>query len=277
MSSRSEVFSADALDANQNGRLSADQLRALETGIKSKHSGLTGLVGRAFDPLVKDAKAGRVERVEGAGRKRQTSTAGSAASGGYDTHRYLRIANREAGDQQFGCPKDIFEFAPDTGMMRLFYLPASRLVINLELLPSQIENPQDTAQVLADYRASRSAHDKLGTAEALAQIGDAQRELDRAVPTEQTSGAPSDPGAFTEALVGTWESPLLTLSLGQDGTFTAHLADGSEHQGHWTVDADGRLNADMMGSPMVADASIDGDQLTLTLDDQALNFRRTTK
>ena len=85
MSSRSEVFSADALDANQNGRLSADQLRALETGIKSKHSGLTGLVGRAFDPLVKDAKTGasKASRAPAGRDRRRQPVAGPIRTGTY--------------------------------------------------------------------------------------------------------------------------------------------------------------------------------------------------
>jgi hypothetical protein len=63
----------------------------------------------------------------------------------------------------------------------------------------------------------------------------------------------------------------------QDGTLTARLPDGSDRQGQWSVDTSGRLHTDAMGSPMVADASLDGDELTLVLGkDQALKLRRAT-
>jgi hypothetical protein len=63
------VFSAEALDANRNGQLSGGQRREIQAGLDRKHSRLTGLVGRAFDPLAKDLQAGYVESIEGAIRK----------------------------------------------------------------------------------------------------------------------------------------------------------------------------------------------------------------
>lgn len=224
------VFSAEALDSNRNGQLSAGQRRELQAGLHRKHSGLTGLVGRAFDPLAKDLQAGRVESIEGAiTKKPPQSLFGGTAPVAY-RYRVL-IANREAGNQEFRCSREFYEFAPDAGMVRLFYLPRSPWVVNLEFLPAL------------------------------------RRGQESAVPT-------ADPRALAEAIIGTWESPFLNVSLRQDGTFAARLSDGSYHQGQWSVDTSGRLHADVMGAPMVADASVDAHELTLVIDDQALKLRR---
>jgi hypothetical protein len=228
------VFSAEALDANRNGQLSAGQRRELQAGLGRKHSGLTGLVGRALDPLAKDLQAGCVESIEGAIRKRppQSMYGGTAPI----AYRYrVLVANREVGSQEFRCSREIYEFAPDAGMVRLFYLPRSPWVVNLELLSA-------------------------------APAGNAT--------ARPSTKLPVDPRALAEAIIGTWESPFLNVSLGRDGTFAARLLDGSHHQGRWSVDASGRLHADMMGSPMVADAWVDAGELTLVLDDQALKLRR---
>jgi hypothetical protein len=61
-------------------------------------------------------------------------------------------------------------------------------------------------------------------------------------------------------IVGDWKSPFLNVSMRQDGTLTARLPDGSDGQGQWSVETSGRLHADVMGSRMVADASLDGDE-----------------
>jgi hypothetical protein len=195
-------------------------------------------------------------------------------------YRYrIQVANREAGNREFRCSREIYEFAPDAGMVRLYYLPRSPWVVNLELLPDapagNALGEEGPAQAVASWAAARKAHDEVGTAEALAQIAALRREQESAVPdAKPATGLPADPRALAEAIIGTWESPFLNVSLRQDGTFAARLPDGSDHQGQWSVDTSGRLHANVMGSPIVADASVDADELTLVLDDQALKLRR---
>jgi hypothetical protein len=259
------VFSAEALDANRNGQLSAGQRRGLQAGLGRKHSGLAGLVGRAFDPLAKDLQAGRVESIEGAITKRapQSEFGGTAPI----AYRYrVQVANRQAGNREFRCSKEFYEFAPDAGMVRLFYLPRSPWAVNLEFLPDAPAGAlgeQGPAQAAASWAAARKAHDEVATAEAAARIAALHRQQESAILKAQPSTQPpADPRALAEAIIGTWQSPFLTASLRHDGTFAARLADGSDHQGQWSVDASGRLHADVMGSPMVAGASVDADELT---------------
>lgn len=272
------VFSAEALDANRNGQLSAGQRRELQAGLGRKHSGLTGLVGRTFDPLAKDLQDGRVESIEGAITKRppQSLFGGTAPI----AYRYrIQVANREVGNQEFHCSREMYEFAPDAGMVRLFYLPHSPWVVNLEFMPDApvgttlgVEGP---AQAAASWAAARKAHDEVGAAEARARIAALQGgQASAAAKTGPSTELPADPRVLAGAIIGTWESPFLNVSFRQDGIFAARLPDGSELQGQWSMDTSGRLHADVMGSPMVAEASVDADELSLVLNGQPLRLRR---
>jgi hypothetical protein len=87
--------------------------------------------------------------------------------------------------------------------------------------------------------------------------------------------ASPDSRPLAEAIVGSWTSPLLSVTFDQDGGLTAHMPDGSNPGGRWSVDQSGRLNADVMGTPMVAEASVHGDVLTRVMDDQRLNLQRS--
>ena len=45
--------------------------------------------------------------------------------------------------------------------------------------------------------------------------------------------------------------------------------------GRWSLDPAGRVHTDVMGSPMIIDDSVTGDVLTLVINGQALNLRRS--
>jgi hypothetical protein len=262
------VFSADALGANRIGQLSSAQLSELKAGFHRKHSGLTGLVGRAFDPLSKDLKAGQVESIEGAiTKERQRVNVGAAIP------RYrIAVASRDAGRQECRSPLDIYEFAPRTGMVRLFYLPYSRFIVNLELLPDAV-----TDEVPGGWMAAHKAHDKVGEAMAFAQVAALKREQESYMPKETFSpDQRAAPAVLQAAMRGDWENPFLKLSFREDSTLTVRLPDGSDHEGTWSVDAESRLRTDAMGAPVVADATVDADELTLFFEDRALKLRRPT-
>ena len=156
------VVSADGLDANRSGQLTVEQQHRLRDGLDRKHSGLTGLIGRAADPLVKDLKAGRVDNSEGAATK-STQTMGYGVGSAGVVYR-IQVANRERGTQELRSPKDIYDVAPDAGMVRLCYLPRSRWVVNLERLPGppvhSITGEEGARQALPGWAAARQAHDK---------------------------------------------------------------------------------------------------------------------
>ncbi len=60
------VFSAGALDANRAGRLSPDQLRDLQAGVRYRRRGLVGHLLHSGDAFAQDMANGRVVSVEGA-------------------------------------------------------------------------------------------------------------------------------------------------------------------------------------------------------------------
>jgi hypothetical protein len=88
---------------------------------------------------------------------------------------------------------------------------------------------------------------------------------------------PSDPRALAGTLVGTWESPLGSVTFQRDGTVIGRLATGMARQGRWSVDADGRIRGEGMGTSVVVDASVQGDELTLALDGRTLRLTRSAR
>ena len=88
-------------------------------------------------------------------------------------------------------------------------------------------------------------------------------------------GPKAEPGRLREVVAGDWTSPFLSVSIHGDGTLTATMAAGQEQAGRWSVDPAGRVHTDVMGAAMVIDASVAGDVLTLVIDGQALNPRRS--
>jgi len=129
----SAVFLTDALEANRSGRLTDAQRYGLQEGLARKHSGLTGIVSRALDPLAKDVDAGEVSSIEGAITKSSESKEFGGNEGG--TKYRITVANRQDGPQEFRSGRELWEFVPATGMVRLFFLPLRRWAVNLELLP----------------------------------------------------------------------------------------------------------------------------------------------
>jgi hypothetical protein len=75
--------------------------------------------------LAQDLREGRIEIVEGPIRKRRVTGGGSMTR----TRCYL-----VAGGRQFECSSGQYDRAPETGAVRLFVLPRSRKVVNLEPL-----------------------------------------------------------------------------------------------------------------------------------------------
>lgn len=271
------VFSAESLDANRNGQLSDWQRRALRNGLGWRHSGLTGLVGRAVDPVARDVEAGFVQYMDGAMRKLPPQQ----QYGNLPARHFLEVGNRTAGVVRFRCSREIYNFAPDAAMVRLYYLPRSAHVVNLELLPVAPVGADGPAQAVRYWQGATMAHDEVGRLEAAAQMAAMEATVTAAPgpaaggPPGAPAGAPAaGPGELAGALIGTWLSPFLNVSFRADGTLAAHLPDGSDHQGQWSLGPGGRLHATVMGSPMEAGASVSGGILTLVLDGQALTLHR---
>jgi hypothetical protein len=190
------------------------------------------------------------------------------------------VAGRPAGNQQFKSDTEFYDSAPDGGFVRLFYLPQSKWAVNFEWLPDA--PPQDrklgdrAQQALLDWRATRKARDVVGEAEARAGMASIRREVASYLPeNELPAHEQLAPGRLRESVIGSWESPFLSVSIRADGTLTATMGAAAPQAGRWSVDPGGRVVTDVMGASMAIDASVTGDVLTLVINGQALNLRRS--
>lgn len=81
---------------------------------------------------------------------------------------------------------------------------------------------------------------------------------------------------LASAIIGTWSALFLTVTLRQDGTLEARLPDGSDSEGRWSVESNGRLRADVRGAEQIADASVQGAWLTLSIEGHTLRLQRAS-
>lgn len=249
-------LSAEALDSNRRGELTATQrdryARRLQrrnrsalglatallavaglVGILTAHS-LTpiwriGIVGVALGvalslvlrvltggdkALGRDLRHGQVQAVSGPISKEQESAMDVNSTSIY----ILKV-----GDQRFKVAAATFEATPSNGQVRLYYLPASRTVVNLEAFTD--ETPPGAARPLA------------------------------------------------EAIVGSWRNHFAKASFTVDGRVTANVM-GRHSAGEWSVDTEGLLHAEIAGRREVAQASINGDELRITLTGRVITLAR---
>ena len=116
-----------------------------------------------------------------------------------------------------------FEAAPRSGQVHLYYLPASRKVVNLEAF------------------------------------------------TEGTlTGAPRP---LAEAIIGSWRNHFAKATFTPNGRVTASVM-GRHSAGQWSVDAEGRLHAEIAGRAEIAQASVSGDELRITLTGKVVTLLR---
>ncbi len=304
----SSPFAADALAANQGGRLT-DAQRNLYRGAdrSTRRTELYLAVGAiviavllitstgpapnaAFRPLVaaicvvaavilawratlapdslsRDLAAGSVVTVEGAVLR-------STRQGKNTEWHYLRVAG-----QTFEVPRSVYDASPEAGYVRVYYLPRSKKVVNLEVLPNKAASPGLTAdpQGLAQAAfAALKTHDLDQRAEAMAQMA----ALDSSMNAGVTAGATAppadgrDPRPLAESIVGSWRSGPIGVTFAAGGTMTTALPGGHGQAGRWSVDGNGHLHAQFMGRDMVGEASVAGDTLTIQEDGQGRRFQR---
>jgi hypothetical protein len=297
-------FPADALQANAANRLSAEQrtwLRSL-AGNSRRNSmslafvaavlavillffadrggserilfgvGLLIVAGFFFvrgflgaDRLDRDLREGYVESIEGAIAKRRVSTGGRSSS---VTH-WIDVEHK-----QMRAFKDQYDAAPDAGYVRVYYVPHSMRVVNLERLADRpgdadaIKSPMDVARA---GMAGIFSFDEVKSAEARARLAAAGHAM--------TAGAPPpaserDPRPLAEAIVGKWTNGMITLTFNADGTVDMNLPRGAQRQAHWSVDAQGRLVADVMGKQEAGEAWIAGDRLSITEGGEGIVLKR---
>ena len=225
----------------------------------------TFLVVRAAgsDPLARDVKQRQVQSVEGAIGKR-------GPIGGRVSTYFLDV-----GDRTFQVSRATFADAPDAGWVRLYFLPRSRKIVNLERLPqaapvreASLEDLAKTVRTSMQWSHRREANEARAD---LANIGDAL-----AASIAKGSAPPPlarDARPLVEAIVGTWSNGVMKVMFSADNTVTTNIF-GAQRNGHWSVDDTGRLRTDITGSEGSVDAWIVGNELTIALDENGMTFTR---
>jgi hypothetical protein len=302
-------FPADALDANRRGELSESQRRGF--GALSARNRRSALSGAAFlvagalviiffasptasptlrmliplvalaiagfvvvrsvtgsDALTRDLREGRVESVEGAIGKRRVSSGG----GGRSVTTYFL----DVGDRSFRVMSGTYEAAPDAGMVRLYFLPGSRKVVNLERLanppaPTDL-SPKGIASLLGTAFGPHSRREQNEARAGIASFGEAVQAAFSASAAAPPPGT-RDSRPLAAAIVGTWTNGFITVTFSSDGAITTRMPHG-EIRGRWSVDDAGRLNAEIAGRQQAAEAWITGHQLTIAAEGSGLTLRR---
>ncbi|HEX7498490.1 MAG TPA: hypothetical protein VF344_08505 [Candidatus Limnocylindrales bacterium] len=224
------------------------------------------------DSLTQDMRSGRVEMVEGAIGKHKYEREGSHTTW---TDHYLDVAGRS-----FEVDSTAFLAAPDVGYVRLYVLPRSHVIVNLERMPDRplpTGATTSTATIVADAITAARSHDTVKAAEARAELD----AIGNALQAERSSAATPppadqrDPRPLAEAIVGTWQTGPMSISFLPDGTMVVRLPGGRERHERWSVGADGRLHASGDGRDTATDAWVAGDALTISENGQGMVYRRT--
>jgi len=238
------------------------------------------LLVRAFlgaDSLTQDVRAGKVEAVAGPVSKWTNTVHGRQHS---TTTHYVQVekVRVETGSGAYSA-------VPDAGIVRLYYLPRSHQLVNLEQLADAplpegaLTDPKVVLHDAKEALVGQLLGDPLKAAAAraeMAAIGNAMKGQFAAGGAPPPASA-RDPRPLAQAIVGSWRNPLMTLVFSADGTASMTSAMGGMRQeGRWSVDANGRLVAEVSGSSEPADAWIVGDRLTVTLQKQSLSFERVS-
>jgi hypothetical protein len=221
----------------------------------------------APDSLSRDLAAGSVATVEGAVLR-------SIRQGQKTEWFELQVAG-----QRFDVPHSVYNASPEAGYVRVYYLPRSKKVVNLEVLPNNAIAPELAAnpQALAQAAfAGLGTHDSTKRAEALAEMAALKTSFDVGNVTAATpppaGGAGSPP--LAQAIVGSWRTGPIGVTFAADGTMTTSLPGGHNQAGRWSVDADGQLHAQFAGRDLAGAAWVAGDVLTIQEDGQGRQFQR---
>jgi len=215
------------------------------------------------DALTRDLHESRVESVEGAIGKRRRSA-------GHKSLYYLDV-----GDRSFTVGPSTYHGAPDAGWVRVYYLPLSKMIVNIEQRPNASPPPQMTRDGIVHALGVTLSGNRREANEARAGIASVTDALKSAF--EGSAQAPSadarDPRPLGQAILGTWTNPLIRLTFSEGGVATVHMF-GGDKNGRWSVDADGKLRAGIMGHEQSVDAWIVGNTLTVVADGRTVTFSR---
>jgi hypothetical protein len=217
--------------------------------------------------LTRDLREGRVEAVEGAINREARVP---VYTGPNPERCYLHIAGK-----RLACGRRAYDAAPQAGIVRVYYLPRSRRLINLERLANRPLTAGALDHPLAAVGEAFSAlhsKDRTQQAEAMATVEAIKDAIFGEVSSPPIGPAGARP--LAEAIVGNWRSPVMNVTFSANGTATAKMPDGMRLAGRWSIAGEGKLRLDGMGQDMETDASVVGDVLSVVMEGKRLNFRR---
>jgi hypothetical protein len=223
------------------------------------------------DSLTKDLRSGRVETVEGAIGKHDYDTEGSHSR---YTNYYLDVAGRS-----FSVDGTAYHAAPEVGIVRLYVLPRSHVILNLEHLPDRPLPAGATSSptaAIGDAITAVRSQDPVKSAEARAELA----AIEKAMKAEMSGTATPppadqrDPRPLAQAILGTWQTGPISMSFLPDGAMIATMPGGHQRQGRWSIGPDGRLHSTTTGRDEAIDAWVAGDVLTISDKGQAMSYRR---
>jgi hypothetical protein len=200
------------------------------------------LVARALtggDKITADVRAGRVESIDGPIAKHVVhSESGESSS---ESH-FLDVGGKRFETGPLG-----YEGAPDAGYVRLYFLPRSHRVVNLQLIPGPAVPDISTMSVpdVAHTVLGAMHGGEVARAEARAQMAAMATQYQSEMHADATP-PPSDQldaRPLTQAIIGTWRNPMMTVSFAADGTGTQTMMNGQQTSGRWSIDAQGQLHA----------------------------------
>ena len=226
------------------------------------------------DSLTRDLRSGAVQNAEGAIGKHTYSSPGR--SGSITTH-FL-----EVGGRNWEVGSGTYDAAPDAGWVRLYYLPRSHKVVNLERLPDHAvpnvlaDPPAAAAQMIGSLAAAFHSHDREAMNEARAEAAAMTHSVDAQLtaaavppPADQRASAP-----LAQAIVGTWAMGPVQMTFMPDGSMAATLPGGRQQRGSWSIGPDGKLHFSAAGMDQATEAWIAGDTLTIAEDGRGMPFHR---
>jgi hypothetical protein len=225
----------------------------------------------ASDSLAKDLRSGRVERVEGA--------IGKDSREQEREHSRVTLYYLEVAGQRFDVDETTYRAAPDAGIVALYILPRSHVILNLERLPDRPLPAGATTSPSASIAAAITAltsGDSVKSAEARAEmeaIGNAMH-AERSAAATPPPASERDPRPLAEAILGTWQTGPMSMTFMPDGSMMVDLPGGRQSQGRWSVGSDGRLHANASGRDEATDAWVAGNALTISQNGQGMVYRR---
>ncbi len=311
MTTQESPFSQDAISTNQSGRLTEDQSRRWTQIAKNRRDSVRGVayvfaglgafllfatgpaesatlrangglaflgfaivlfVGVSLEPVNADVREGRVESVEGAIAKGRTYF---GRGGSRSSYHYFDIAGR-----RLWASTAAHKAAPSAGYVRAYFLPRSRRVVNLEELPDPtVPTGSGAAQeIVLDYARALGSFDRTKIAEASARVMALKHIVEGPPPHAAADGRDGARSRLrADDLYGTWTNPMFTVAFMKNGIATLTMAiGGTRRDGHWSVDANGRLLTDASGTLEPVEASLEGRQLTITIEGQRVMLTRSS-